>query len=96
MEYHIDYLQKLVSQGGPEVEDYYELDAWLLEVSEQFKNGDLTDGHIAELRTALGDAKSLETIQGFAYIIIQFRFRFGIKIAKDAFLFPKIILFSPG
>ena len=28
-------------------------------------------------------------------IIIQFRFRFGIKIARNSFLFPNIMLFSP-
>ena len=34
MNHHFHYLQKLLAQGGPNPEDYGDLDAWLIELSE--------------------------------------------------------------
>ena len=67
MQHHLDYLRELVGKGGPDVADYYDLDAWLIEISEQAKAGQLRQDEIRQLREVFGPALSLETMQGFVY-----------------------------
>ena len=64
----VSYLQSLVDKGGPEIEDYYELDAWLAELWEKVKFGRIGDAELASLHAILGDAISTATMQGFVYL----------------------------
>lgn len=65
MDRHIRYLESLVNKGGPSVEDFYDLDAWIAEIAEQARNGNLTPDDLMRLREVLGEAISVETMQGF-------------------------------
>lgn len=68
MDQHINFLQYLVEKGGPYIEDFYVLDAWIAEIAESAKKGKLTSGAIKRLRgDVLGDAFSVKTMQGFAF-----------------------------
>lgn len=67
MQHHLEYLRELVGKGGPDVDDYYDLDAWLIEISEQAKTGRLNQEEIRQLREVFGPSLSLETMQGFVY-----------------------------
>ena len=63
--YQFDYLMHLVKKGGPDSDDYYELDACIAEIIEQIKNGEISESQLSEIRALLGDAFSNETIQEF-------------------------------
>lgn len=65
MDRHRSYLMSLMAKGGPSQSDYYDLDAWILEVSEQLASEKLNSQDIEELVGLLGDAASVETMQGF-------------------------------
>jgi hypothetical protein len=68
MDQHINFLQYFVDKGGPCIEDFYGLDAWIAEIAESARKGKLTSGDIKRLRVdVLGDAFSVETMQGFAF-----------------------------
>lgn len=67
MDHHFNYLKNLVEKGGPDVQDYYGLDAWLAEIAEHARNGALPAGDLVRLRGVLGEAISVETIQGFVF-----------------------------
>lgn len=67
MEQHIEYVQQLIRQGGPEVADYEELDDWIAEVAEHARTGKLTEEEIDTLRMAFCDAISVKTMQGFVF-----------------------------
>ncbi len=65
MDRHRSYLMSLMAKDGPEQNDYYDLDAWIIEVSEQSASGKLNSQDIEELVGLLGDAASAGTMQGF-------------------------------
>nr|VFJ65759.1 MAG: hypothetical protein BECKFW1821C_GA0114237_100838 [Candidatus Kentron sp. FW] len=65
MKHHKKYLQSLIRKGGPAPEDYYDLDAWIIEVWEQAKVGLIGEAERKDLIGLLGDAASVETMQGF-------------------------------
>lgn len=67
MDHHFEYLKHLVDKGGPDAEDFYDLDAWIAEVAEHARNGRLTADDLGCLRDVLGDAISVETMQGFCF-----------------------------
>ncbi len=67
MNHHLTFLQNLVSKGGPDVHDYYELDAWIADIAEQIKAGKVSQDDLASLRNTLGDALSVATMQGFVF-----------------------------
>lgn len=67
MDHHFEFLKHLVDQGGPDAEDFYDLDAWIAEIAEQARNGRLTTDDLARLREVLGEANSVETMQGFCF-----------------------------
>lgn len=67
MKHHQGYLRWLVSKGGPSEEDYYDLDAWIIEVSEQVRQGRISEQEKAGLIELFGPAFSPATMQGFAY-----------------------------
>lgn len=39
MDYHFDFLERLVEKGGPDAEDFYNLDAWIAETVEKTRKG---------------------------------------------------------
>ena len=67
MDHHIRYLEGLVNKGGPSVEDFYNLDAWIAEIAEQARSGRLSSADLIRLREVLGEAISVETMQGFVF-----------------------------
>lgn len=67
MDYRLEYLNNLVAKGGPSVEDYYDLDALIVDIAEHARSGRLTKQYLHHLRESLGDAASTDTMQGFAY-----------------------------
>ena len=67
MDRHIRYLKSHVNKGGPSVEDFYDLDAWIAGIAEQARNGNLTSDDLMRLREELGEAISVETMQGFVF-----------------------------
>ena len=64
---HVEYLTYLMAKGGPEVQDFSHLDAWITEIAEHARGGLLSAQDLEQLRALLGAAFSTETMQGFAY-----------------------------
>jgi SAM-dependent methyltransferase len=60
-------LKELVSKGGPEPDEYDDLDQAVDSLHAAYSNGMISQSEIAELREALGPALSPSTLQGFAY-----------------------------
>lgn len=67
MEHHKEYLQELIKKGGPTPDDYYDLDAWIIEISDWVKTKQISKNELQELIKLFGDAFSTETMQGFAF-----------------------------
>lgn len=66
-QYHYDFLQTLVAKGGPDPAEYYDLDAWVAEIADQVKTGQLAAEDLEIMRRAMGEACSIATMQGFVY-----------------------------
>jgi SAM-dependent methyltransferase len=62
----INYIRRLVAQGGPRVEDDDELNAWMARAHTFAVAGQLQEEDKAELLEAFGKAMSPLTMQGFA------------------------------
>ncbi len=67
VDHHFEFLKHLVAKGGPDAEDFYDLDAWVAEIADQARNGRLEKTCLSRLREVLGEANSVETMQGFCY-----------------------------
>ena len=67
MDYNISFIKELVEKGGPDKQDYYNLDAWITEIYYNFQQGEFSETYLDSLRDTFGDAISHETMQGFAY-----------------------------
>lgn len=67
MDMHIEFLQRLVDKGGPDAEDFYDLDAWIAEIAEHARKGNLQPDDLKHLRDVLGEAFTVETMQGFVF-----------------------------
>jgi extracellular factor (EF) 3-hydroxypalmitic acid methyl ester biosynthesis protein len=65
MQNHLNFIQRLLANNGPDVEDYPHLEAWIAELGAQVQRGELSAENIQELRNAFGDALSPATMQGF-------------------------------
>ena len=63
--HHFSFIKDLVKKGGPTLDDYAELNSWLEETSDYIKSGEITEIQISELLSILGDAATVETLQGF-------------------------------
>lgn len=68
MDMHIEFLQRLVDKGGPDTEDFYDLDAWLAEIAEHARKGNMKPSDLSRLRDVLGDAISVDTMQGICFL----------------------------
>lgn len=67
MDHHFNYLENLVEKGGPDIQDFNCLNAWIAEIAEHTRNGVLPAGDLKRLRNVPGDAISVETMQGFVF-----------------------------
>ena len=67
MNENIEFVNWLTQKGGPDVSEYYDLDAWIAEVAEGFRSGRYSGNDLVNLINAFGDAFSNDTMQGFAY-----------------------------
>ncbi|MCY1292519.1 Methyltransferase domain protein [compost metagenome] len=61
-----EYIQQLVAAGGPEPQQYAELDGWFQRINAQRAAGVLSADRVKALWPAFGEAFSLDTVQGFA------------------------------
>lgn len=64
---YFDYSRHLVIKGGPDVEDYYDLNTWFQEVIDLARKGHLKEEGIDELRQTFGETFSTETMQGLVF-----------------------------
>lgn len=67
MNHHYEFLENLVAKGGPDAEDFYDLDAWIAEIAEHARKGRLATSDMECLREVLGEAITAETMQGFMF-----------------------------
>ena len=67
MNHHMEFIKYLLDKGGPDGDDYYDLDACISEISHQAKNGSISPKEIDQLREAFGESFSIETMQGFVF-----------------------------
>jgi SAM-dependent methyltransferase len=64
----VDYIRRLVAQGGPREEDYPELNAWYARCHAHATGGQLSEEEILDLLDAFGDAMGPQTMQGFVVV----------------------------
>lgn len=64
---HAEFVAHLVKKGGPRVEDYIDLDQWIVQVHKEVASGFISGSELAGLRSLFGDALSINTLQGFAF-----------------------------
>lgn len=62
MGHHFEFVIHLVDKGGPDTENFYDLDAWVAEIAVLARNGVLATDDLAHLREALGEANSFVII----------------------------------
>ena len=61
-----EYIISLAKSGGPEPNQYEELNQWFQIIGERVRNGEITQDHVTEIRESCIDAFSKNTMQGFA------------------------------
>lgn len=66
LEQHIAYIEKIVTNGGPNPTDPSAFDCWLEEISRELRLGKLDPDDLTTLRNAFGEALSRRTLQGFS------------------------------
>lgn len=62
----VSYIEKLVRKGGPEESEYEELNSKFGGLQQMVKLGAISQEELDRIRNALGDAISLNTMQGFS------------------------------
>ena len=67
LEDHLGYIRKLVSRGGPEIDDYAELDAWFTNLFLAFDSGHLPNDALGKVREAFGEVFTNGTMFGHAF-----------------------------
>ncbi|MCP5518958.1 MAG: class I SAM-dependent methyltransferase [Verrucomicrobiales bacterium] len=67
MNHHCEFAASLLAKGGPEREDYPELDAWVAELGDHLRCGRISQEELARVIKVLGDAFSVHTMQGHAF-----------------------------
>ncbi|MDX2441274.1 MAG: class I SAM-dependent methyltransferase [Desulfobacterales bacterium] len=67
MKQHITFMKELVAKGGPDSSEYLEFTQWLQTVSNELKEGVLSEKDLQLLRTEMGEALSILTLQGFVF-----------------------------
>ena len=67
MKHHIAFIKELVAKGGPDSSEYQEFTDWLETVSNELKDGTLSEEGLQLLRNEMGEALSILTLQGFVF-----------------------------
>src|SRR5688572_16120098 len=67
MNHHFNFIKPLIAKGGPDIDDYVELDSWIEETYDHIKSNNLDKDQLNKLIETFGDAFSKETMQGFAF-----------------------------
>ena len=67
MQQHLQFIESLVSKGGPEPAEYGVFSDWLNLVAEEVKSGELSVDNLQNLRFAFGDVMSLNTMYGHTF-----------------------------
>lgn len=67
MKHHYNFAESLVAKGGPDPEDYADLDAWFAEIGDHLRCDGFTQDETKKLIQTFGDAFSVETIQGHVF-----------------------------
>ena len=68
MKDYTSFIESLVRKGGPDPEDYEELDQWIRRVANGLESGDIPEENLAVLKEAFGEALSTNTMQGLSLI----------------------------
>ena len=63
----LTYIKKLIEQGGPQKHEWPQLNNWIESVVRGSKNGLITSDELESIRTNLGEALSLKTLQGYSF-----------------------------
>lgn len=66
-DYHLDYVKSLIQAGGPNPDDYDDLDAWIEELRIRRQSGEVQDENLAILVKCLEPIFSPQSMQGFAF-----------------------------
>lgn len=61
----LQFIESLVTRGGPTQMDYPALNDWFSSVHQRVRQGDYPESDLLALRAAFGDAMSPATLQGF-------------------------------
>ncbi len=67
MQQHLDFIERMTANGGPEPSEYDEFSQWLETIRAELEAGTLTPEDLSRLRNCFGEALSILTLQGFAY-----------------------------
>ncbi len=67
MEHHLAFVRELVKKGGPDSSEYREFSDWVKTVHMELETGVLNEADLKNLRSELGEALSILTLQGFVY-----------------------------
>jgi SAM-dependent methyltransferase len=65
---HVDYIESLVSRGGPEPEEWDELNNWIISVAQMVEDNQLTNDDVEVLRRSFGESLSAITLHGISYL----------------------------
>ncbi len=68
MKQRIKYIHDMVQRGGPNEEEYDELDAWFRAAMADYRSGAITEEQIKTIWDAFGVAGSRDTMQGFVFL----------------------------
>ncbi len=64
----LDYIHKLVRDGGPEAADYPEFNRWLADTYQRWERGVLSPEQLQKIREAFGQVMCLDTMFGHTYL----------------------------
>ncbi|MDJ1497643.1 class I SAM-dependent methyltransferase [Cytophagaceae bacterium DM2B3-1] len=68
IQHYIQYIQLLVDQGGPEPDEWGQVNEWIASVVKSYTNNEISKYQLEEIRAVLADAFSLETLQGYSFL----------------------------
>ena len=67
MEHHLSFLRRIVEKGGPDSSEYHEFTEWLETINAELNDGRLSKEDLNLLRSEMGEALSILTLQGFVF-----------------------------
>jgi extracellular factor (EF) 3-hydroxypalmitic acid methyl ester biosynthesis protein len=67
MDHYIRYIQRLIERGGPELEDYPDLDIWVSQLHAAIDAGELSKEALGHVHRVFGEILTPRTMHGHAY-----------------------------